>query len=191
MGPGGGAWYDGSMKRFVAFLRGMNLGRRRVTNDELCAHVRDLGFHDVSAFLASGNVLFGSARGTVAQLTARLEEGLETALAYAVPVFVRTAGEVVAIAEFQPFDEDVGPEGGKLQVAMLRRRPLAAAVTKVLAFATAADPLEIEGRELYWLPRGKITESELDLKAIGRVLGPLTMRTRRTLERIAARLSAT
>ena len=46
------------MNRYVAFLRGMNLGRRRIKNPELCAAFEGIGFTNVSAFLASGNVIF-------------------------------------------------------------------------------------------------------------------------------------
>ena len=45
-------------RNYVAFLRGMNLGRRRIKNPELCAAFEDIGFTNVSAFLASGNVIF-------------------------------------------------------------------------------------------------------------------------------------
>ena len=43
------------MNRYVAFLRGMNLGRRRIKNPELCAAFEDIGFTNVAAYLASGN----------------------------------------------------------------------------------------------------------------------------------------
>ena len=177
------------MQRYVAFLRGMNLGRRRITNEALCAHVRALGFSDVSAFLASGNVFFAADHGTAPQVATRVRDGLRAALDYDVPTFVRTVGEVAAIATYGPFDVAVGQDGGKLQVALLGGKPTAAARRKALALATNDDRLAVHGRELYWLPRGKITESELDLKAIERALGPMTFRTGRTLERIAARLA--
>ena len=188
---GSPAWYEVAMQRFVAFLRGMNLGGRRVTNDELCAHVRALGFEDVSAFLASGNVLFTAQRGSAAQVAKRIETGLSKALAYDVPTFVRTAAEVVAIAGHAPFDALVGPDGGKLQVALLAKRPTAAAVKRTLAHATDDDLLAVDGRELYWLPRGKLTESELDFKAVEKALGAMTVRTHRTITRLAVKLDAT
>ena len=76
---------------------------------------------------------------------------------------------------------------GKLQVSLLPKKPTAAARKKVLALATEEDRLAIEGRELYWLPSGGMLESELDLKAIEDALGPGTMRTKGTIEQIAAK----
>jgi len=178
------------MQRYVAFLRGMNLGGRRITNEDLCGHVRALGFGEVSAVLASGNVLFSAERSSMKQVAKRLEQGLSQALAYDVPAFVRTSTQVQAVAGFQPFDAEMGEDGGKLQVALFSHKPSAAAQARAMACATNADLLCIHGTELYWLPRGKLTESDLDVKVIDAALGPMTMRTRRTIERIAARLTA-
>ena len=58
---------------------------------------------------------------------------------------------------------------------------------EVLAYASAEDQLVVEGRELYWLPSGNMSDSELDLKAIGALLGIGTMRTQGTIELIAAK----
>ena len=57
----------------------------------------------------------------------------------------------------------------------------------MLALATDEDLLAIEGRELYWLPSGGISESDLDLKAIDKALGKGTTRTMGTIEQIAAK----
>ena len=119
-----------------------------------------------------------------------LEKGLAEALGYEVPTFLRTADEVLAIAARDVFPGEVERSAGKLQVAMLGAKPTAAARRQVEALCTKADRLAVLGRELYWLPSGKITESELDLKSVERALGPMTMRTRRTLERLAAKYLA-
>ena len=174
------------MQRYVAFLRGMNLGGRRITNDELCGHFRDLGCGEVSAFLASGNVVFAHVK-TAAKVGPHLYEGLSRRLGYEVPTFVRTVDEVRAIAGASVLVEEREVSAGKLQVAMLEAKPSADARRKALQHATDADRLEIRDRELYWLPSGKITESDLDWKPIEKVLGSMTMRTMRTVERIVAK----
>jgi uncharacterized protein (DUF1697 family) len=173
--------------RYVAFLRGMNLGGRRITNDALCACFEDIGLKDVSAFLASGNVLFTTAKKPKGGLEAYLARELEARLDYPVPTFIRDADEVRAIAAHEPFAPPArGRKVGKLQVAMLVKAPGPAAKRKVLALGTKDDQLAIAGRELYWLPCGNMSASELDLKAIAKTLGAMTIRTRRTIERIAA-----
>jgi uncharacterized protein (DUF1697 family) len=92
------------------------------------------------------------------------------------------------IAAREPFEPKlVESSKGKLQVTFLAKAPSATARKKALALATDADRLAISGRELYWLPSGGISESELDLKAIDAALGSGTMRTMGTVEQIAAR----
>lgn len=187
--PGRGpALQSGAVSRFVAFLRGMNLGRRRIRNDELCACFSRMGFSDVSAFLASGNVVFRCSEAAVPELAVKIEDGLRRDLDYEVPTFLRSEGEVRAIAAFEPFTAEELAAGGKPQVMLLRRAPARAAAATVLGLATADDRLTLGGTELYWLPRAGILDSVLDHKLIEREIGPTTTRTRRTLERLAAKL---
>jgi len=176
------------MKRYVAFLRGMNLGRRRIKNEELRAEFEALGFEDVATFRASGNVIFAAARKSEAALAETIEHGLGEALGYEVPVFLRSCAEVAGIAAQEPFEpKAVAASKGKLQVSLLARKPTAAARRKVLALAGEEDLLAIAGRELYWLPSGGLLESDLDLKAIEAALGKDTRRTMGTIEQIAAK----
>jgi uncharacterized protein (DUF1697 family) len=177
------------VKRYVAFLRGMNLGKRRIKNEELREHFEAMGMEGVATFRASGNVIFDSDSGeSESKLANRVEAGLDDALAYDVPVFLRSAAEVAAVAAAEPFPAaDVEASAGNLQVMLLARKPSAAQRKKVLGLATAEDRLAIEGRELYWLPSGGTLDSELDLKAIAAAIGTGTQRTMGTIEQIAVK----
>lgn len=177
------------MDRYVAFLRGMNLGGRRIKNEELRRHFEEIGFEEVATFRASGNVIFSTPkREAEAKLEQRVEGGLGERLGYEVPVFLRGVEEVAAIAAREPFGaKAVAKSKGKLQVSFLKKKPAAAAKKMALAAATEEDLLAIEGRELYWLPSGGISESDLDWKPIEAALGPVTIRTMGTIEQIAAK----
>lgn len=177
------------MARYVAFLRGMNVGNRRLKNPELKAEFERLGFEEVATFRASGNVVFeAGGRAGEEALTKKIEAGLADGLGYEVPVFLRSAAEVAAIAARQPFPaKAVATSKGKLQVSLLAKKPSAKARDSVLALASDEDKLAFEGRELYWLPSGGILESELDLKAVDKALGKDTRRTMGTIEQIAAK----
>jgi uncharacterized protein (DUF1697 family) len=179
------------MGQYVAFLRGMNLGGRRIKNTELREEFEALGFADVACFRASGNVVFAAKGGSETKLSGQIESGLGEALGYEVPVFLRSAAELSALAAHEPFDAAaVEASKGKLQVALLPRKPTANARKVALAEATDEDRLVLEGRELYWLPSGGISESDLDLKAIEAAVGPWTMRTMGTIEQIVAKYFA-
>jgi uncharacterized protein (DUF1697 family) len=174
------------MERFAAFLRGMNLGGRRVKNEELRRLVAGLGFEGAASF--RGNLIFESEERRPERVAEALEAGLADALGYEVPVFLRAAGELLSIAAQEPFTPDqLAASRGKHQVILLRERPRAAARRGALAQGTEDDRLALEGRELHWLPSGGISESELDLRALESALGPTTIRTKGTIDQIAAR----
>jgi uncharacterized protein (DUF1697 family) len=173
--------------RYVAFLRGINVGGRKATSDQLRAGLEKIGCEDVTTFRASGNVVF-TAPGSVASLAARIERGLEQSLGYEVATFVRTAKEIKAIAAYDPFDPGVVQAAkGKVHVVLLGAKPTAQARKRVLALETADDLLALRGRELYWLPSGGLMESAVGMNGITKAVGPNTMRTKGTVEQLAAK----
>jgi uncharacterized protein (DUF1697 family) len=174
--------------RYAAFLRGINIGGRRVKNDELRACFEKMGFENVSIFIASGNVIFDSDERSEAELTEHIEARLHGSLGFDATTFLRDEREMRALAEHRPFSEDqLARSKGKLQVALLLQKPAKKLRDEVLALATEDDPLAFGERELYWLPPGRMVESALNMRAIDKLLAPMTMRTKNTIERIAAK----
>jgi uncharacterized protein (DUF1697 family) len=180
------------VERYVAFLRGMNLGKRRIKNPELVAHFEAMGLEDVATFRASGNVVFVDPAGEAAsKLQARIEAELDERLGYDVAVFLRSAKEVTAIAAREPFAEKaIAASKGKPQVVLLGRKPSAKAKKAVLDLAPEGDLMVVEGRELHWLPTVGLSETEIDTKALDAALGKGTTRTAGTIEAIAAKYCA-
>lgn len=177
------------MERYVAFLRGMNLGNRRIKNPELVAHFEAMGVEDVATFRASGNVVFvDPAEEAESKLQKRLEAELDARLGYDVAVFLRSTEEVAAIAAREPFDaKAIAASKGKPQVVLLGRKPSAQARQAVLDLAPEGDLMAIEGRELHWLPAVGLAETGLNTKALDATLGRGTTRTAGTIEQIATK----
>ena len=175
------------MPRYIAFLRGMNLGRRRIKNPELCAAFEQIGFTNVSAFLASGNVIFDAEDPDPIAVSRSIEDGLRDALSYQVPTFLRTADEVSAIASYAPFADITEERTGKMQVAILGNKIDQSAHASVLELSNDADLLELTDQELHWWPKGNLMDSQLDLKAIEAILGPFTIRTKNTIDRLTSK----
>src|SRR3989337_939619 len=172
----------------AAFLRAVNLGSTRKAPSATLVEIFDgIGFEDVATFRTSGNVVF-AAGGAATQLAKEIERGLEHGLGFEVPVFLRTAKQVQAIAKQNPFSpRAVDASRGKLQVALLLKKPVASAVREIEALATDDDRLSVKGTELYWLPSGGTQQSPLDMKAIDRTLGLNTLRTQGTIATMAAK----
>jgi uncharacterized protein (DUF1697 family) len=169
----------------AAFLRGINLGKnRRVRNEALREAFERLDLESVATFRASGNVIFDAKPSK--SLGPRIEAGLAESLGIEVSVFLRTDNQMRAIAAREPFSKnELAASAGRLQVAMLMAKPSAAAGRKAQAMASDEDRLAVEGTELHWLPRGGISDSELDLKTLESLIGPWTMRTMGTIEAVA------
>ena len=101
-----------------------------------------------------------------------IERELERELGYAAPVFLRSADQLAEVAAFAPFSaEQHAASDGKLQVTFLLDAPAKATRVAVLDMATADDPLALRGSELYWLPKGSMRDSGLELKALAKLLG--------------------
>jgi uncharacterized protein (DUF1697 family) len=173
----------------AAFLRGVNLGAQRKTGSaELRACFEGIGLEEVDTFRTSGNVVLGAGREPAAKLTKRLEAALHDSFGFEVKVFLRSGTQVRAIAEHQPFPaKAVERSEGKLQVALLHKKPSAAVRAKILALATDEDRLAFEDRELYWLPSGRMRDAGLDLRAVEKLTDAWTMRTKATIELVATR----
>jgi len=171
--------------RYAAFLRAVNLGKnRRVTSERLRSLFEEVGAEDVATFRTSGNVVFEAPRDMVSDL----EKHLEQELGHEMRIFIRTASEVKEIAARTPFPaKDIEASKGKLQVALLEKKPAAAAQKKVLAMGTDEDRLSFGKRELYWLPSGGYSDSALDRNALDELIGPTTVRTKGTVELLAAK----
>ncbi len=106
-------------------------------------------------------------------------------------VFLRTAKELNAIAESEPFPaKAVNASKGKLQVLVLPKKPSAAARKEVLGLATGGDQLAFGEKELYWLPSGGTLESTLDRDRIEKLVGPTTARTMGTMQELAKKFFA-
>jgi uncharacterized protein (DUF1697 family) len=165
--------------RYAAFLRAINVGGRRITGPELCKPFVEMGFSAPQSFRASGNVVFDAGRKPS---EGRIEQQLGKALGYEVEVFLRGAAEMLELAAVEPFEA-----GAKFHVWFLKTLPSPANQREILAHGTEDDRLDFGKSELFWRPRGRMTDSELDLKAIGKLVGLNTMRTNGTVAQMAAK----
>lgn len=89
--------------RYVALLRGINVGGNNVIRmADLRACFEANAFEDVTTYIQSGNVLFGSSESRVAEITDRIERMLSTAFGYTATVVVRSHAQMQAIAGGAP-----------------------------------------------------------------------------------------
>jgi len=139
--------------RYVALLRGINVGKaRQVGMPRLAEVLAARGHGNVRTHLRSGNVILDSPLGE-AELAADLEKAIEKEFGFAVPVVVRTGAEVAAVVADDPF-ESVATDPARYLVTFLPEKPAAKDV-KALPPVEGGGEYLVRGRELYlWLPDG-------------------------------------
>lgn len=96
------------MTAYVALLRAVNVGGTgKLPMSELKDIAGELGFENASTYIASGNLIFSSAKGE-AEVRDMLEERLAAHMGKRVPVMIRTAEEMAAVAQGNPFKDAPG-----------------------------------------------------------------------------------
>ncbi len=168
------------MPRYVALLRGVNLGAtNKVPMARLRTAVESLGHAEVTTYIQSGNIIFTSAGkvtpGSFEKLIASTF-GIETA------VMLRTPAQLANALKTNPFPK---ADPARLHIGFMAASPPAAAVASLDAERFLPEQFAIRGTELYLhLPAGMGTTK---LPAyLGRMLKvPTTIRTWRTVVTLA------
>src|SRR5437588_4409723 len=93
------------MNKYVALLRGINVGGYRLIKmQDLVSIFSDAGCKNVRTFQQAGNVIFDSRSANAKSLTKKIEGALEKDLGYHVPVVLRSLPELKKIVESDPFE---------------------------------------------------------------------------------------
>jgi uncharacterized protein (DUF1697 family) len=182
------------MPRYVAFLRGINVGGHRIKMDRLRELFAELGLAQVATFIASGNVLFDTDAADLTALEREAEAHLRQALGYEVATFIRSLAEVAAVAAHRPFPaEELEHPSHSLYVLFLSAPLDETAHSNVEAIRTEVDAFHVHGREIYWLVRGKLTGSLVSGPVLAKATGGVsaTARNITTVRKLAEQHAAT
>ena len=171
------------MTGYVALLRAINVGSSgKLPMKRLAALCTDLGLTKVRTYIQSGNVVFESHKGEAA-LRKALEARLTEALGRPADVTVRTAAEMAAILDGNPFPK---APPAKVGVAFLNRRLPETAIREMVI--PGKEEVVLGAREAYiHFPDG-MGRSKLKLP---KVWGPVTVRNVNTVRKLAAMAAGT
>ena len=148
---------------------------------------------DVETFIASGNVVFTAApkdtrdASAVAALERRIERQLEDALGWEVATFVRSVDALVALARATPFDGVA--DGHTLSVGFMHAPLAPDAQARLLALGDARNAFAVDGADVWWWTKGRLSESGIEPRRLERALGarPITVRNVTTVRRLATK----
>lgn len=132
------------MTAYIALLRAVNVGGTgKLPMTELKAMCEEIGFHQVKTYIASGNVVFTSDLSD-AKVKSVLEARLEAYAGKPLGVFIRSASEMVAVRDANPF---AGAPGNRVVAIFLEARPRPETLTGLKHQAT--EVLKPGTREIY------------------------------------------
>jgi uncharacterized protein (DUF1697 family) len=179
------------MTHYIAFLRAINAGPgRTLSMENLRRYFQPLGFNGVETILSTGNVTF-SASGSARTLEDKIETRLHRAMKNDVTTFLRTEAELARIAVYQPFPAAFVEPEAEVNIIFLKSELDPETAQKVAALNSETDEFVVNEREIYWLRRKKEGSSPYSTIALDRVLKqPFTVRSSRTVRKLAARYSA-
>ena len=177
--------------RYVALLRGINVGGRSVIRmADLKECFEALGYDQVSTFIASGNVLFETRERDAAKLESALEGALEQRFGLPITVVVRTRAELARVVQAIPADW-MGNDGLRVYVAFLRRSRDGRTLARDFPPKEGVDQLVATRSALIWATRrDALTRSgmqELVRTAVYRDMTARNLKTTLKLQELLSR----
>jgi uncharacterized protein (DUF1697 family) len=91
------------MTRYIALLRGINVGGHNVRMEDLRRLFEELGLQEVRTYIQSGNVFFSTGDANTAGLTRKIKRQLREVLGFETAVFLRTIPQLEVILADAPF----------------------------------------------------------------------------------------
>jgi uncharacterized protein (DUF1697 family) len=179
------------MTRYVALLRGVNVGGKPVRMELLRASFEALGCKGVRTYIQSGNVVFDAGAKNAATLVRKIEAKLREDFNFAVATVLLSAEELRALSERNPFASDKTVDQGRLHVTFLPAGAPAAAAQILESLAGKAERYHIGAREIFlYCPNGYGT-SKLANPFIEKKLGvTATTRNWKTVQTLVTMASA-
>ena len=135
------------MIEYVAFLRGINVGGKKLIKMEALRRViESLGFKNVRTFIQSGNVIFESRETNREALTKKVEKELLKSFGHDVTVVLQTVVELEAILKLNPFRKiKTGADVGMF-VAFLAAKPESKTRLPLVSATEKLEVLAIKNR---------------------------------------------
>jgi uncharacterized protein (DUF1697 family) len=175
--------------KYVALLLGVNVGRRVVKMARLKEAMEALGYTDVQTLLASGNVCFAATTKSAAALVKQIEPALTKEFGFEIQVIVRTAEEIIAIIELNPFKAIKKTPSMHFYVTFLSERPPATARPRTSAGYKLFKVTDTEAYSM--LDMSKFEKAPELMKEAGQKFGKkITTRNWNTVQKIHTTLSA-
>jgi uncharacterized protein (DUF1697 family) len=170
------------MATWIALLRGIGGGIRPLEMKKLVRALEGIGLKDVRTYIATGNVVFTSAK-TAAQLSKAIERCIQEKFGFESTTFVLSPKELEKAAADNPFPQ--AEENHKsLHLFFLGAAGKLTKLEEMHALKKPSEEFVLKGRVFYFYAPEGFGTSKLGAK-IGRFLDvPMTARNWRTVQKL-------
>jgi len=142
--------------KYVAFLRGINVGGNKLIKMEaLAAAFTNAGFRKVKTYIASGNVIFSTPATDREALAKKIEKVLLTAFGHEITVLLFPFAELQAIVNSNPFNRT--RRGDVMLFSVLLRAPSTRATPPLESKTEKFKVVAIQDRAIFIVARRKRT----------------------------------
>lgn len=174
------------MKIYIALLRGINVGGKRIIRmEDLRALVEKLGGKDVTTYIQSGNVVFRHREADPKKLEAALSGRILSEFGFVVPAMILCQEDVQQILENNPFASDPSFTAEYLHVTILGGPSGVPDGDSLLSSAAPGESFRIAERAVYLFCPGGYSNSKLTNPVIEKKLNVnATTRNWRTLNEL-------
>lgn len=171
----------------VALLRGINVGgKNKLPMKDLAELFRQVGCTEVVTLIQSGNVVCRASAALTKSLPGLVEAAIVARFGFAVPVVMRSAAELRAVVQENPYLA-TGADTGTLHVAFLADLPSEAALAALDPARSPPDTFAARGRHLYLCCPNGLGRSRLTNDYFDRTLKTTsTVRNWATVQKLAA-----
>lgn len=169
----------------LAFLRAINVGKRRFPAADIVRVATELGFRDVQTHSSTGNLFFRYDAASQAEVVEQLERAFADDRGFDVPVVAFSGAEFRAIAA--DAEELTSPDLARHYVYLLQRELSADEVAAVEATASDRGRMVVRGRAAHALLLPGYEDGVVDPLGAAKLLGVATNRNLNVVRTLAAK----
>jgi uncharacterized protein (DUF1697 family) len=178
------------MPTFIAFLRAVNVGKRKYPMAELREALTNAGFDEVETHIQTGNVLFRTSMRSKAKVIAALEKAMREDRGFEVPVVLLTPTELTetyeeARAFAEAFAKQVGTELQGHYLTLLAAPATGPAVGKVEGRSEPKEEVRVGKRAVHLMLAKPYHEASTSNAEVERHLGVATTRNLTVITKLA------
>jgi uncharacterized protein (DUF1697 family) len=173
------------MPTYVAFLRAVNVGKRKYPMAELRAALEAAGFEDVETHIQTGNVRLRTSLRSRAKVVAALEEAMREDRGFEVPVVLMTPAELR-----ETHDEAVSLADGRdlkgHYLSLLVGKPTTKGTQALEGRSSDGEEVRVGARAVHLMLTTKaFHEATTGNAEVERELGPATTRSLTVISKLS------